>query len=597
MTMQGKQAPYLDGLPIVASTVQRNARFASPDTDQRVHNKETGYIERYDGAQWVADISTGRGGDSFNVRSYGAKGDGITDDTTAIMDAANAAGLAGGGDVVFPRGRYLHTGIVLTSAHDGVRFVGYGRGSVLLRATGATPLYPIQLTGCTGVEILYLKVDSGYSVYAATGVYAMLLTDITDCVVAHNYVTGYTEDGIRIEGTSTGNQINYNRVVSDTGNYPNTASSGIALVSALFGEFNYPIASATAATVTDNEVVGNRVTGGRWGVSVRNSSGNVVAHNRCHNQTDRNIVLSAGSSHNSVTGNRCRQAGGANIILSVGCSHNAITGNTCLDASVTRLLSGEMNAITTYYDSDYNTITGNTIKSPTNFGVWVAYGCRNSTVSGNTILGGSGACIRLAQGNDGVGLPPSGGGASIYVDRDLSDITVVGNTCVGGAAAVQVIRDAGASSSKRLTVSGNSARGQTSIGYAFANTDDLVFNPGPPTGASSTELSLTAVNLAPSSSGVGFVASTSAPYIWGVDMPRWVFNAVLAADVSVTLSATGARLGSGPAFIRSATATGAFNLNIKNHDGTTIKAMGTAGSRVEVLFDGANWILADYGTF
>src|ERR1700691_5533219 len=43
----------------------------------------------------------------FNVKSYGALGNGTTDDTVAIQTAYTAAAAAGGGIVFFPPGTYL----------------------------------------------------------------------------------------------------------------------------------------------------------------------------------------------------------------------------------------------------------------------------------------------------------------------------------------------------------------------------------------------------------------------------------------------------------------------------------------------------------
>lgn len=45
-----------------------------------------------------------------NVVSFGARGDGNTDDTTAFQRALDAAHLAGGGTVYAPPGRYLFRG-------------------------------------------------------------------------------------------------------------------------------------------------------------------------------------------------------------------------------------------------------------------------------------------------------------------------------------------------------------------------------------------------------------------------------------------------------------------------------------------------------
>lgn len=60
-----------------------------------------------------------------NVKTFGARGDGVTDDTAAIQAAIEAAGAAGGGRVVLPRGTYKITAKLTVSASN-VSLIGEG---------------------------------------------------------------------------------------------------------------------------------------------------------------------------------------------------------------------------------------------------------------------------------------------------------------------------------------------------------------------------------------------------------------------------------------------------------------------------------------
>lgn len=74
----------------------------------------------------------------YNIRSFGATGDGKTVDTKAINDAIDAAAAAGGGTVYFPAGTYLSFSIRLKSNIS----IFLDAGSVLLAAdSSATGKY------------------------------------------------------------------------------------------------------------------------------------------------------------------------------------------------------------------------------------------------------------------------------------------------------------------------------------------------------------------------------------------------------------------------------------------------------------------------
>ena len=112
---------------------------------------------------WAADTATPASASSkvFNVREFGAKGDGKTLDTAAIQKALDECGNAGGGTVQFPSGTYLSQpitlrakmivqlddGAVLKATDDRADFEIAGKPNTFVPFIGGKNLQDITITG------------------------------------------------------------------------------------------------------------------------------------------------------------------------------------------------------------------------------------------------------------------------------------------------------------------------------------------------------------------------------------------------------------------------------------------------------------------
>lgn len=98
----------------------------------------------------------------FQVTSYGATGNGTTDDRAAIQSAIDAASAAGGGVVFFPKGTYRITGSLEVSGNN-VQLEGTGKASVIFLSTaGGTVIHISNATNfrnTTHNKVVNLTID------------------------------------------------------------------------------------------------------------------------------------------------------------------------------------------------------------------------------------------------------------------------------------------------------------------------------------------------------------------------------------------------------------------------------------------------------
>lgn len=156
----------------------------------------------------------------FNVRDFGAAGDGITDDRAACQAAIDACAASGGGTVYFPAGTYLcsQNGVLgyslVINALSGVTLLGSGGGSIILQSgnAAAADWTLIKLVGaCTFIKLQAIKLNGSGLTNPTVNCHLLQIGDGTGnlsvCQVIECYFGGMvvgSGDAVRIQGKSDG---------------------------------------------------------------------------------------------------------------------------------------------------------------------------------------------------------------------------------------------------------------------------------------------------------------------------------------------------------------------------------------------------------
>lgn len=137
----------------------------------------------------------------FSVKSYGAVGDGVTDDTGAIQEAIDAAEAAGGGTVLFPAGTYrIATGLNVT--HTGtakqLEISAYG-AEIKMDASAADDVLEIGAASTTTLNVVVNGGWWGCTTRDWTSTTGIKLRSASRCIV-RDVIVGNCAKGIVLSG-------------------------------------------------------------------------------------------------------------------------------------------------------------------------------------------------------------------------------------------------------------------------------------------------------------------------------------------------------------------------------------------------------------
>ncbi|MEY3376500.1 MAG: Shigella phage, partial [Bacteroidota bacterium] len=374
----------------------------------------------------------------YSIKTYGAIGDGIANDTAAIQSAINAAYNNGGGIVAIPKssGSYVFTRI---TNKTNVRLVGFG-GVLKLKdntcVNASTTYYLLENLGYSNCSYEGLIIDGN----KANNTLFLVADGITmggeNTKIQNCWIYNVPDSGIMFSGAK--NSIVYNNRIdtgSDLGIYVNDGDGtnhyeNIIAFNRITGFPNggigmkricqrtivsentiyscgYGITLEQASTASDYSknvtIIGNRIrniTVG--GINLRASNNCVVCNNRIENFGGFGILLEGDTKYSSVTGNVVTSDGTITVVGTYRAaflmysrdeifpSNNTITGNTALitNSTANNILALYLLTLESKTSGgEYNVISNNIFRSTSAYGARITSAYTKNNINDNVFSG------------------------------------------------------------------------------------------------------------------------------------------------------------------------------------------------------------------
>jgi hypothetical protein len=558
--------------------------------------------------------------DVVSVKDFGATGDGVTNDTTALT---NAFAAANGKALYFPAGTYLTNPLTLNSSYNNIFVYGDGAGSILKlvgAATGSPSAAILSLVQCANISFAQLKFDGNSAAQSSNSTWCVYMRDGATNIKFNDVWFFNSYDDNVFLAAFTGwlpvKNVSFTDCRFQTNLAPNNSNvqlwntEDIKFQGCYFTDWtydaiaiNYFSPAVNGGLIVDScyfqntnsdlfaiEAVANGGAGGTNEFRIKN----VVISNNIFDANNKTTLGASGISgwmdYASITGNTWRRSGSGSWRQGIEAIGNywTISGNILDDGRIVvsadsvassgknytvtnnsvRVNGGsEMYAIQVGYDGTFDglVISNNTIDligitGPNSGGINI--GTYNfSAIVKNAICSGNTISHNSAVTSvNGIRFETAAG------SQNINNNSIV-NADSGIRANSAVATD--------VEISGNDFRGcntnidlpATGIYRVFDNTFSATYQL---VSADRGDASVTVVN--------------------GVDAPTQVFNTPLTTNRTVTLSSTNAFAGATFTVVRTAAATGASTLSVGG-----LKTL-AAGQTCAVQYNGTAWFLLSFGS-
>lgn len=405
-----------------------------------------------------------------SVTSYGALGDGATDDTAAILSALTAA-AASGGTLFFPNGTYVVNSIITIDSKSNFR-VCASRGALIKKSATFpvdTPIFNFRY--CTNIVLDGLRLQGATSSTTDTnfGDDGVIVASCTNTLVRGCYFKNFGDSALRVRsytfGTVPPTTVDHSTSIVTENTFENcqqTSTTPGGTESIIFsknigislkGSFKFAsrLGGAGSLIVTDNIVRSSLSVG----IEVSSYSNVVVANNVINSCSGIGIHVYTNTSND--------------VSPSFPWKNVKISGNTISNSLTGIRVSNDAYNDGTYYLADGVEISNNTIDTTTGSssagGILLVNGpFRGSRIAGNLIR--SSACY-------GIYIQPVG----LTSLSDVDDIVIDGNTIESATAiGLYVLKKTSGSTRvlKQVFVRNNVVN--NAAGLAFTEIDQLQVN-------------------------------------------------------------------------------------------------------------------------